>query len=58
MDPEDQTTAPVDETEEWKDWHTKARAKEPIFVEALDHHEIDLGYPGVEIIKSTEPFLA
>lgn len=55
MDPEDQTTAPVYETEEWERWHTHAIAKEPIFVEALGHHELDLGYPGVEIIKSTEP---
>lgn len=55
MEPED---SPIDDEiimEEWRRWNVQARSQEPIFVEAIDHHEIDLGYPGIEIIKNTEP---
>lgn len=55
MDPEDQTALPVEETEEWKGWTEQALVREPIFVDALNHHELVLNYPGAELVRNTEP---
>lgn len=42
-------------TVEWDEWKKTAREREPIFLDAIDHHEIVKNYPGVEIIRITEP---
>lgn len=55
MDPEDQMPLPVEETEEWKGWTERALVREPIFVDALNHHELVLNYPGAELVRNTEP---
>lgn len=40
---------------EWEAWAAEARKREPVFLEAIDHHEHDLNLPGVDIILRTDP---
>lgn len=39
----------------WRDWSSDARTREPVFVDAMDHHEMGLHLPGIDIIERTDP---
>lgn len=56
MDPEDELMSDEDMTHiEWYEWEKEARQQEPIFLEAMNHHELVKNQPGIEIIRITEP---